>query len=156
MIEWNFNEKDFFASTLHAVTAGQYRVRIADAIEGVSRRGFDMITMTLDIAGFKRQLRYYIVFMPDKPDWTDRNLYNVWQAFGITVGDMNISHWIGKTGAAEVVDDIYNGRATVKIDRFLTPDEAGYLAPYNWETGEKPADINPDGYNPANKNDIPF
>lgn len=99
---WSFKAESGFES----IPAGDYRMRIMDCEKAVSQRGNDMLILKMDVSGFKKQIWHYIVFLPDKPEITNRNLTQLFDSFGIERGNFNIQSYIGKVGAGHVkIDD---------------------------------------------------
>lgn len=101
-MNWKFERVE---NTFEEVPVGKHRVVIADATKEVSKAGNDMIKLELDVSGTKAKLWYYIVFMDDRPELTNRLLTAVFDSFDIIEGDFRLANWKGKAGACMVKKD---------------------------------------------------
>lgn len=131
---WKYN-KDIQTQSFEPVPVGKYRCRIESAEETVSKSGKDMIEVTLMISS-GRTLKHYIVFMPegvDKngnplSDITDRNLKELYTAFGIEEGNLNPASWVGKVGGVKVKHEAdQNGEMRARIHYFLDQNQTNLL-----------------------------
>lgn len=118
MINWDFNANDVEES-FPIIPTGDHRLRIASAEEKQSKKGLNMIELSLDVSGYPGRLYYYLVFMPDNTKMTNTNLSRLWDSFGIQSGNLNIASWVGKVGAGRVKHEPYNGDMTAKVSYFL-------------------------------------
>ena len=149
MIDWKFNPEDYNPDRFQLVPPGKYRVRIEDAEEQTSKSGYPMIKMKLKVSGYNTQIWHYMVFMSNDAEAirrTNDNLGRIFDSFGIQAGDLNIEHWKGKAGAAEIkneADNKGNQRATVSY--FIKREEQGGLP--MWQE-QRPAHINSEMVNP--------
>jgi len=113
------------------ISEGKHRVRINSAEKAVSKKGSDMLILKLDVSGYAETLYHYIVFMPDKPEITNRNLTQFFDSFkDIKEGDLNMQNWIGKVGGCTVKHETYNGNIKSKVGYFIAADKQGDLP--NW------------------------
>lgn len=135
---WNFQhtESKGFDTNL---PEGNHRIRIASAEKAVSKNGKDMLTLKFDVSGSNESLYHYIVFLPDRPEITNRNLTQFFASFkDIPEGDFNMQNWIGKVGACATVHDEYNGNTKSKIKYFIAAnkqtDLPGWVEPGNSAT----------------------
>lgn len=124
---WNYTREE--TTTFKPIPEGAHRIRIASAEKAVSKTGKDMLALQFDVSGYGSRLFHYIVFLPDRPEITNRNLTQFFDAFpGIPDGDFNITqNWIGKVGACMVKHEDYNGSPSAKVHYFLKPDKAANL-----------------------------
>ena len=122
-MEWNYQRTE---STFEEIPVGEHRVRIADAEKAISKNGNDMLVLTLDVSGYKSRLWYYVVFMPDRPEITNRKLTEIFDSFGIADGDSNLKNWIGKVGACVTKQDEYG----TKVNYFINRKKQGELPPW--------------------------
>lgn len=120
MVAWNFNADEVEEREFKPIPVGNYRIRIADCEEQVSRNGNDMWKFTFEVSGYNSKLFWYLVFMPENPKMTNTNLSNLYKSFGIANGDMNVSHFIGKVGACKIVHEEYNGEERARVGYLLT------------------------------------
>jgi hypothetical protein len=133
-MEWNFNHEE--SRGFEAIPEGDYRVRIAEAEKAVSKNGNDMLTLKLDVSGHNSKLFHHIVFLPDRPEITNRMLTAMFASFkDIKEGDLNEQNWIGKVGACHVKHEEYNGDKQAKVHYFIAADKQGSLPP--WQEPEK-------------------
>lgn len=122
-MEWNYQREE---STFEEIPVGEHRVRIADAEKAISKNGNDMLVLTLDVSGYKSRLWHYVVFMPDHPEITNRNLTSIFDSFGIADGDFNLANWKGKVGACMTKQDEFG----TKVRYFLSKKKQESLPPW--------------------------
>lgn len=122
-MEWNYQREE---STFEEIPVGEHRVRIADAEKAISKNGNDMLVLTLDVSGYKSRLWHYVVFMPDHPEITNRNLTSIFDSFGIADGDFNLANWKGKVGACMTKQDDFG----TKVRYFLSREKQESLPPW--------------------------
>lgn len=122
-MEWNYQREE---STFEEIPVGEHRVRIADAEKAISKNGNDMLVLTLDVSGYKSRLWHYVVFMPDHPEITNRNLTAIFDSFGIAGGDFNLANWKGKVGACMTKQDEFG----TKVRYFLSKKKQESLPPW--------------------------
>lgn len=95
---WNFEKKELFEK----IPDGNYRVLIRKAEKQLSQSGKKMIVLTLAISGYAKEIKHYIVFMPENPDMTNRSLTNLFEGFGIPFNNYNLNDYVGKAGVAKI------------------------------------------------------
>lgn len=122
-MEWNYQREE---STFEEIPVGEHRVRIADAQKAISKNGNDMLVLTLDVSGYRSRLWHYVVFMPDHPEITNRNLTSIFDSFGIADGDFNLANWKGKVGACMTKQDEFG----TKVRYFLNKKKQESLPPW--------------------------
>ena len=122
-MEWNYQREE---STFEEIPVGEHRVRIADAEKAISKNGNDMLVLTLDVSGYRSRLWHYVVFMPDHPEITNRNLTSIFDSFGIADGDFNLANWKGKVGACVTKQDEFG----TKVRYFLSRKKQEKLPPW--------------------------
>lgn len=127
------------------VPEGDHRIRIKSAEKAVSKSGSDMLALQFEVSNYKDAIIYhYIVFLQDRPEITNRNLTQFFDAFpGIQDGDFNLDHYVGKVGAAHVKHEEYNGSTNAKIQYFIKADKQQGL-PAWVEPGNAAASIKSD------------
>lgn len=154
-MEWNYQRTE---NTFDDIPVGKHRVRIAGAEKAISRNGNDMLVLTLDVSGYNSRLWHYVVFMPDRPEITNRKLTEIFDSFGIEDGDFNLKNWIGKVGACVTKQDEYG----TKVNYFINRKKQGELPPWKEPTakGSSPASAASATSDwsdvPADENDLPF
>lgn len=117
---WNY-QRDETQAVAKPIPVGKHRIRIAKAEKAVSKTGKDMLALQFDVSGYNSKLFHYIVFLPDRPEITNRNLTQFFDSFkDIPEGDFNTANWIGKVGACEVKHEDYNGSASAKVKFFIS------------------------------------
>lgn len=126
-IFWNFNADDFEEQSFKPIPVGDHRVRIASAEEQRSSSGNQMIKLVLDVSGHNATIWHWLVFLPDNQKLTNQKLGEFWNSFGIDLGNLNITSWIGKVGAAKVKHEEYNGETNAKIAYFISKDRQDKL-----------------------------
>lgn len=138
-MSWEYKREE---TVFDIIPEGVHRVRIKDVDRAVSKNGNDMLVMQFDVSGYSGLLYYYITFMPDKPEITNRNLTQIFDSFAdIKEGDTITSHWIGKVGACKVVHEEYNGEKTAKIKRFIPANKQNDLPPWKEAAGSSATQI---------------
>ena len=167
MVNWKYNPEDY--GKIKTITPDNYRVRIEKAEEQVSKKGFDMIKLTIKVSGHNQKVFEYIAFPPleapanpaekEKYDnWvqsTNNKLGSIFDSFGITPGDLNVMNWQGKVGAAKITNELDNqGNMQNRVKSFIKRDQQGLLPPWQ-ESAVRPANVNADMVDP-NDNDCPF
>lgn len=110
------------------VPEDKIRVRIKSAEKAVSSAGNDMLVLQLDVSGYPDIIYHYIVFMQDNPQLTNQKLTQFFDSFkDIPDGEMDMSKWIGKVGAAKIKHEEYNGNVSAKVHWFVHADKQGDL-----------------------------
>ena len=122
-MEWNYQRTE---NTFDDIPVGKHRVRIADAEKAISKNGNDMLVLTLDVSGYNSRLWHYVVFMPDRPEITNRKLTEIFDSFGIVDGDFNLKNWIGKVGACVTKQD----ESGTKVNYFISRKKQEELPPW--------------------------
>ena len=146
MINWVYNPEDY--GKIKPITPGDYRVRIEKAEETLSKAGNDMIKITLKVSGCNQKVFYYIVFMPENPEMTNRKLGQVFDSFAITPGDYNLQSWIGRVGAAEIINkENSNGDMQSEVKKFIARKNQDSLPAWQ-ENPVKQASVNSEMVNP--------
>ena len=122
------------------IPEGVYRIRIKSAEKAVSKSGKDMLALQFDVSGQTRILYHYIVFLPDRPEITNRNLTQFFDSFaGIKEGDFDTAHWIGQVGACRVKHEEYNDSLTERIQYFISYNKQADLPEWQEVGAKKPA-----------------
>lgn len=147
-MEWNYQREE---STFEEIPVGEHRVRIADAQKAISKNGNDMLVLTLDVSGYRSRLWHYVVFMPDHPEITNRNLTSIFDSFGIADGDFNLANWKGKVGACMTKQDEFG----TKVRYFLSKKKQENLPPWQ-EPSENGGKKKPQLEVFEDEGDIPF
>ena len=147
-MEWNYQREE---STFEEIPVGEHRVRIADAQKAISKKENDMLVLTLDVSGYKSKLWYYVVFMADHPEITNRNLTSIFDSFGIADGDFNLANWKGKVGACVTRQDDFG----TKVRYFLSKKKQEALPPWK-EPSESGGKKKPQMKEFDDDGDIPF
>lgn len=123
---WNYERNE--SSGYMSLPVGDYRVRIKEAEKTVSSSGNEMLKLTLEVSGTNNLLFHYIVFMPDKPEITNRMLTAFFDSFaGIPDGEFDTAKWKGKIGAVHVKHEDYNGEPQAKVHYFINASKQGNL-----------------------------
>ena len=68
---------------------------------------------------------------------TNQKLGELWNSFGIPQGNFDLNVWIGKSGAARVKHEEYNGEVSPKIAFFIGKERQDKLMP--WKEPSKSA-----------------
>lgn len=145
-MEWNYQREE---STFEEIPVGEHRVRIANAEKAISKNGNDMLVLTLDVSGYTAHLWYYVVFLVDHPEITNRNLTSIFDSFGIPEGDFNLNNWKGKIGACMTKQDEYGTKVRYFISKEKQAALPAWKEPNSGSKPRQPAVYEDDG-------DIPF
>ena len=157
-INWTFYNSQYSEQSFRPVPIGEHRVRIAAAEEQTSKSGNQMIKLVLDVSGYNSTIWHWIVFMADNQKLTNQKLGELFSSFGIQPGNFNLANWIGKTGAAKVKHELYEGETTVKVAYFIGKDRQDKLPA--WEEPSNKAAVTGGGnsdFTPVEvPDDLPF
>lgn len=116
---WDFKREES-ENNFKPIPEGIHRVRIAEVEKAVSKNGNDMLKFKLDVSGYPGYLFTQIVFLPDRPEVTNRMLTQFYDSFkDIPEGDTNLASWSGKVGACKVKHEEYNGEMQAKVHYFV-------------------------------------
>lgn len=144
---WDYKAEE---TTFDEIPEGRYRVCIESVEMTTSKAGNEMLKMKLIVGGTNnRRIWHHIVFLPDRPEITNRMLTQFFDSFNIERGDFSITGYVGKFGGAQIKHD-EDGRA--RIQYFLTQSAQAKLPQYS---GDVPA-TTADGVSFDNADDLPF
>ncbi len=131
MANWKYNPENYNANGFGLIPDGDYRVRIEEAQEKVSRTGKDMIQLTLQVSGFNSKIWFYLVFdssSEQMTQMTDQRLGSIYDSFQIEPGNLNTYDWEGKVGGAHIKQKADpNGNMRSEITRFLPRSKVATL-----------------------------
>lgn len=122
-MEWKFERVE---QKFDEIPVGEHRIRIASVEKAISKSGNDMLVLKFDVSGYSAQLWHYIVFLPDNPEITNRNLTQLFDSFGIEDDNFNLASWVGKVGGCVTKEDEYG----TKIRYFLSKKKQESLPPW--------------------------
>lgn len=126
-MDWNYT-RDESKGEFSPIPEGAYRLRIVSVEKAVASTGKQMLTIKFDVSGQNSKLWHNIVFLPDRPEITNRNLTQFFDSFkDIAEGERDLSKWVGKVGAAVVKHREYNGKTKVDVDYFISKDKQANL-----------------------------
>lgn len=144
---WNYTREE---QQFELLPEGKYRIRISNADKAVSKNGNDMLVLQFEVSGSTKILWHYIVFMPDRPEITNRMLTQFFDSFkDIPEGDFNMKNWIGKVGACKIKHETYNDEKRERISYFISADKQNDLP--QWQESNSGAFVSV-----AESDDIPF
>lgn len=130
MVNWNYQRDE--SSGFQPLPEGKYRIRIKEAESAISSNGNDMLVLQFEVSGSNKVIWHYIVFLPDRPEITNRMLTQFFESFkDIQDGDFDTAKWIGKVGACKIKHEEYNGDMKEKISYFISADRQGDLPPWS-------------------------
>lgn len=116
MIHWNYNADDYRESNTNLLEEGNYRVRIINAVEIVSRYGTKGLEISLEVNGHSNKLKHFIWYNHDYEARTNQLLGEFFNSFNILETERDrVEPWIGKIGAVYVMHDEYKGRTIAKV-----------------------------------------
>lgn len=123
---WNYQREES-KGTFDVIPEGRYRAVIDSAEKAISSKGNDMLVIKMSVSGQLSSIWYYIPFLEDRPEITNRMLTQLFDSFGIEEGDFNLATYVGKAGGINVKHD-EEGRA--KINYLLSKKQQEELPPY--------------------------
>lgn len=123
---WNYVREES-KGTFDVIPEGRYRAVIDSAEKAISSKGNDMLVIKMSVSGQLSSIWYYIPFLEDRPEITNRMLTQLFDSFGIEEGDFNLATYVGKAGGINVKHD-EEGRA--KINYLLSKKQQEELPPY--------------------------
>ena len=126
---WHYERTE---SEFAKIPEGVLRIRIGEVEKTTSKSGNEMLKFQFDVSGYNSKLFHYIVFLPDRPEITNRNLTQFFDSFAdIPDGNFNFMEWVGKVGAANVEHD----GDFVRIKSFIKKSAQKELPPWEEEGG---------------------
>lgn len=159
MSEWNYQRDE--STGFKPIPEGNHRIRIKSAERKTSSTGKQMLALEFEVSGYNSKIFHNIVFLPDRPEITNRNLTQFFDSFkDIPEGEFNLANWVGKVGAATVKHEEYQGKTNAKIAWFIHKDKQAQLPA--WKEPENGSDTimgagAPDVNVPGDVNDeVPF
>lgn len=153
-MNWNYDSSQADLSSYAPLPVGNYRVRIEKAEEKQAKSGRDMISMTLAVSGKNQKLFSNMVFIPENPRMTNSNLAKIFDSFGISPGDMNLTHWEGKVGACRVKHTQYQGEEQASVAYFILKSKQDVLP--GWIEPENTASLSDPDFIEVEDDDVPF
>lgn len=131
-MNWNYERVE---QKFEEIPVGEHRIRIASAEKAISKNGNDMLVLKFDVSGYNSSLWHYIVFLPETPEITNRNLTQFFDSFGIEDGNFNLESWKGKVGGCMTKEDEFG----TKVRYFLSKKKQALLPPWKdcENTGKK-------------------
>ena len=123
---WQYKREES-TSNFEVIPEGRYRAVIDSAEKAVSQKGNDMLVLKMSVSGQLSSIWYYIPFLEDRPEITNRMLTQLFDSFDIEEGNFNLASYTGKAGSINVKHD-EEGRA--KINYLLTKKQQDELPPY--------------------------
>ena len=155
MSEWNYTRAEG-DNDFAPIPAGDYRIRIASAEKVTAKTGKQMLTLKFDVSGQNSKLFHNIVFLPDRPEITNRNLTQFFDSFAdIPESEFNLANWVGKVGACHVKHEEYNGSPQARVHYFIAKAKQANLPA--WQEPSTGANAPIDASAPASIDDvIPF
>ena len=156
-MSWSYQREESIG--FKPIPEGNHRIRIAKAEKKKSQTGKDMLALEFEVSGYKGKIFHNIVFLPDRPEITNRNLTQFFDSFkDIAEGNFNLSSYVGKVGACHVKHEEYNGNIQARAQYFIHKDKQGNLPAWvEPENGSNATLGAPDVNVPGDVNDeVPF
>lgn len=165
-MEWGYSREE---RKFELPPEGDYRLRIKSAEKNISSTGKDMVVLQFEVSGSSAIVYHNIVFLPDRPEITNRSLTQFFDSFaGIPEGQFKLSTWTGQIGAARLKHDTYNDKEKLAVHYFIPKVRQDQLPPWV-EPSKRDDNSNSSGgvYNPysgdksgfqeiTSDDDIPF
>ena len=123
---WNYVREES-KGTFDVIPEGRYRAVIDSAEKATSSKGNDMLVIKMSVSGQLSSIWYYIPFLEDRPEITNRMLTQLFDSFGIEEGNFDLATYVGKAGGINVKHD-EEGRA--KINYLLSKKQQEELPAY--------------------------
>ena len=139
MLSWQYNNEQYNEENNSLINPGNYRVRIIDAKETIARNGNAGIEITLEVNGYTKKLKHFIWYNREHVERTNQRLGELFHSFDINEEERNsCESWLGKTGAVNVVHDIYKGHTIAKVAFCIKKDFQKNLKEWPKTEPEKP------------------
>ena len=138
---WQYKREE--STQFAEIPEGRYRAVIESAEKAVSSKGNDMLVIKMKVSGQTSSIWYYIPFLEDRPEVTNRMLTQLFDSFDIEEGNFNLASYIGKAGGICVKHD-ESGRA--KISYLLSKKQQEELPPYVGDPVKPAPKANADGW----------
>lgn len=122
---WEYKREE--SKQFEAIPEGKYRAIIDSAEKAISQNGNDMLVVKMKVSGQTSSIWYYIPFLEDRPEITNRMLTQLFDGFGIEEGNFNLASYTGKAGGICVKHD-EQGRA--KVSYLLSKKQQEELPPF--------------------------
>lgn len=137
-MNWNYNAQDYDPNKTIGLTKlipiGDHRCRIKAVEETTTKTppARDMIVLELEISGYEKTLKHFVVLDPSEPQKTNQKLGEIFTGFGIPHGNMNTASWVGAAGGCRVRHESYTGNdgktyQGARIAYILQPDKVAAL-----------------------------
>lgn len=132
MAVWDyFSPEDYNENSFGLIPVGKYRVRIEEASDQISKKGKNMIKVTLSVSGYSSKIWYYLVLDNSTPETikqTNQRLGSFWNSFRIPQGNFSYPDWIGRIGGIMVKHSKdLNGNDRADVHYFLNRSEVDTL-----------------------------
>ena len=150
-MNWTYNAKQYDPSKVggfELIPEGDHRARIKSATEAKTKREpiRDMIVLDIEISGYSRSLKYYLVLdgtSEDAIQRTNQSLGTMFSAFGIPAGNFNLQSYAGKVGGVHISHEDYTGtdgkeHTSAKVSWLLLPDQCKDLPPWGTKAAISP------------------
>lgn len=117
---------------------GKHKLQIKAAEKAVSKKGNPMLILTFRVWAQPGQLFYYIPFLKDKPEVTNRLLTSLFDSFSkIGEGNFDLATWVGAVGWGVIGHEDYNGEMQPKVKYFITKEDLDWLEDIEEEEKEE-------------------
>ncbi len=150
---WQYKREE---TQFEVIPEGRYRAIIESAEKAISQNGNDMLVIKMRVSGQTSSIWYYVSFLEDRPEITNRMLTQLFDSFGIEEGNFNLASYVGKAGGINVKHDD-QGRA--RINYLLSKRQQEELPPYVGDPVKMPPRVGEDGFMETpeeDDGDIPF
>lgn len=148
---WDYKREE--STQFAEIPEGKYRAVIDSAEKAVSKSGNDMLVLKMRVSGQTSSIWYYISFLQDRPEITNRMLTQLFDSFDIEEGNFNLASYVGKAGGINVKHDD-TGRA--RISYLLSKKQQEELPPYVGSDGKPLPKVGADGFMELPEDDLPF
>ena len=153
--EFAFNPDEYEERSFEPLPAGNYRMRIDNVDQKMSKSGNPYWQIELAVSGDNRKIWHTITYMKDNMKMTGEKLKAFFAAFGITNYDLNQwQKWAGHTGGARTkIVPAQNGyEAKADIHYFLKPEETAKLPAWQEPSNGLMAGVPAGGFQPDASN----
>lgn len=150
---WEYKREE---SQFSAIPEGKHRALIDSAEKAVSKSGNDMLVIKMKVSGQTSSIWYYIPFLADRPEITNRMLTQLFDSFAIEESNFNLASYVGKAGGINVKHD-EDGRA--RINYLLSKEQQENLPPYQGEAVKAAPTVDENGFMQladVDDTDLPF
>lgn len=140
MIDWKYNPEDYNPGEFELIPVGDYRVRIDECEQKLSKTGKPMFQLILSVSGHVARIWYWLLFDNSSEQMsqvTNSKLGSIYDSFDIPKGNLNPFDWKGKVGGAKIRHKMFNEEKRAEVQYFLSRKKVDTLPAWHEKRGAK-------------------